>query len=118
MDSLREAILRTPPVTLALVAVVSAFFVLAPTLVAALRRHKDLVVIATLNVAFFYAFEVWVPLLVWSFTGDEKTGLVDRLRGRKGGAVFGAVLLAAVGLGGAYAAVVWLPKLASLLPSR
>jgi len=74
-------------------------FLMLPTIIASLRRSKDLPLIATVNILFIYAFEVWVPLMIWSFSGSPNEGLIDKLKGTKYQLITSVLILIAITVG-------------------
>jgi len=77
-------------------------FLMLPTIIAAVRRSKDLPMIAACNVIFIYAFEVWVPLMIWAFSGNRNEGLIDRIKGSKKGLAFSIIILIGITVGAGF----------------
>jgi hypothetical protein len=82
-----------PLPTVIALGLVGLLILLLPSLIALVKRSKDRWAIVAINVAFFYSFSVWVPLLIWSFTGSQDVGLLDRLRRSKREAVLASGLI-------------------------
>jgi hypothetical protein len=77
-------------------------FLMLPTIIAAVRKSKDLPMIAVCNVIFIYAFEVWVPLMVWAFSGNRNEGLIDKIRGSKKGLAFSILIVLGITVGAGF----------------
>jgi hypothetical protein len=77
-------------------------FLMLPTIVAAIRKSKDLPLIAVCNVIFIYAFEVWLPLMVWAFSGDRNEGLIDKIKGSKKGLAFSIIIMISITVGAGF----------------
>lgn len=102
MDSVKQAVAGLPPAVLLGAAVAAFLFVMAPSIIALAKRSKDRWAIVAVNVAFFYAIEIWLPLVVWALTGSKNTSLLDRLkRGRTEMALAVTLIVATL------AAMVW-----------
>jgi hypothetical protein len=79
-----------------------AAFLTLPTIIALARRNKDVILIASVNIIFIYAFEVWVPLMIWAFSGNRNEGLIDRIQGSRRNIIFSIAVLVAVTAGAAW----------------
>jgi hypothetical protein len=95
MDQFLRALKHQPPIAIVVELLLLVIFLMTPTIVAAIRRNKDLPAIAACNVLFIYAVEIWLPLLVWASTGSKNQGLLDRLSGSRRNAAFAIGLLVA-----------------------
>ncbi|MDI1296585.1 MAG: hypothetical protein PSY12_11995 [bacterium] len=102
-------IMVLPPIFIAAIIIFLVVFLFLPTFVAMFRRNKDVLFIALINLIFFYAFEVWLPLLAWAGSGNKDVGLLDRFRQSRKDKLIAGALLGAVALGMAISLLAWLP---------
>lgn len=66
------------PLTLVLLGLACFIWIFLPSLIAALRRHPSLKLIALINLVFFWEFWIWVPLMAWAFMDRPGDALVTR----------------------------------------